>query len=80
MITKVVLNTILHHVGMSWIICSNEEMKYEIDEINHLNWLNNGLLYNTDILSSLNGKLFEDFISRARIDRYHLLCFIVAHD
>ena len=23
MITKFVLNAILHHVGMSWIICSN---------------------------------------------------------
>ena len=23
MITKFVLNTILHHVGMSWILCSN---------------------------------------------------------
>ena len=26
-ITKFVLNTLLHHVGISWIICSNEEMK-----------------------------------------------------
>ena len=28
MITKFVLNAILHHVGMSWTICPNEEMKY----------------------------------------------------
>ena len=28
MITKFVLNAILHHVGMSWIISSNAEMKY----------------------------------------------------
>ena len=27
-ITKFVLNEILHHVGMSWIIRSNKEMKY----------------------------------------------------
>ena len=25
MITKFVLNAILHHVGMSWIICSNKK-------------------------------------------------------
>ena len=28
MIAKFLLNTILHHVGMSWIICSNEKTKY----------------------------------------------------
>ena len=33
MITKFVLNAIIHHVGMSWIICSNEEIKYEMDKI-----------------------------------------------
>ena len=35
MITKFVLNEILHHVGMSWIIRSNKEMKYEIDKNIH---------------------------------------------
>ena len=49
MITEFVLNKILHHVGMSWIIFSNEEMKYEIDKINHPDWLNKGPWYNTDI-------------------------------
>ena len=32
MITKLVLNSILHNVGMLWIISSNKDMKYEIDE------------------------------------------------
>ena len=41
-ITKFLLNAILHHVGMLWIICSNEEMKYEIDKINTQDWLNKG--------------------------------------
>ena len=31
-ITKFVLNAILHHVGMSWIIISNKEIKYEMDK------------------------------------------------
>ena len=35
MLTKFVLNEILHHTGMSWTNSSNEEMKYEIDENNH---------------------------------------------
>ena len=39
-ITKFVLNLILHHVGMSWIISSNQEMNYEINENNHQAWLN----------------------------------------
>ena len=29
-ITKFVLNEILHHVGISWIIISDQEMEYEI--------------------------------------------------
>ena len=52
MITKFVLNEILHHVGMSWIICSNEEIKYEIDKSNCPDWLNKGPWYNTDICSN----------------------------
>ena len=79
MITKCVLNAILHHAGMSWIICSNKEMKYEI-EINHPNWLNKGPWYNTSICSRLHGSMFEDFITHARTDRYNLMCSLVAHD
>ena len=47
MITKFMLNAILHQLGMSWIIWSKKEMKYEIYKINHQYWLNKGpkLLY-----------------------------------
>ena len=79
-ITKFVLNTILHHVGMSWIICSNAEMKYKMDKSNHPNQLNKVTWYNTDTCSKLQGKLFEDFITHARTHRYNLLCSIVTHD
>ena len=34
-ITKFVLNSILHNVDMLWIISSNDEMEYEINKINH---------------------------------------------
>ena len=39
-ITKFVLNEILHHVGMSWIISSGKEINYEMEKNNHQDWLN----------------------------------------
>ena len=80
MITKFVLNAILHHVGMSWIICSNKEIKYKIVEINHQDWLNKGHWYNTAICSRLHVSMLEYFITHARTYRYNLLCSLVAHD
>ena len=80
MITKFVLNTILHHVGMSWIISSNKEMKYEIDKNNHQDWLNKGPWYNTSICLKFHGSMFEDFITHARTDRYNIMCYLVTHD
>ena len=53
-ITKFLLNAILHHVGMSWIISSNKETKYEIDENNHHDWLNKGPWYNRFIFEKYN--------------------------
>ena len=55
-------------------------MKYEIVKSNHPNWLNKVPWYNKDIYSKLHGTLFEDFISHARTYRYHILCYIVAHN
>ena len=80
MITNFLLMAILHCVGMSWIICSNEEIKFEIYESNHPDWFNKGPWYNTEICSKLHGKPFEEFISHTRTDRYNLMCYIVAHD
>ena len=78
--TKFVLDTILHHVGMPWIISSKYEMKYETDKINHQCRFNKGPWYNTDICSGLYGSMLEYFITHARTDRYHLMCYLVAHD
>ena len=80
MITKFVLNKILHHVFISWIISSNKEMKYEIDRNNHQYWLNKGPWYNTSIYLKLHVSMLEYFITHARIDRYNLMCYLVAHD
>ena len=46
------LNVILHHVGMLCIICPNEKMRYEIDKMNHPDWLNKVPWYNKDIFQS----------------------------
>ena len=67
-------------MGMSWIISSNDEMKYEIDKHNHQDWLNKGHWCNTAIYSRLHGSLFEYFITHARTDRYNLMCYLVTHD
>ena len=80
MITKIMLNEVLHHVDMLWIICSNKDMLYGIDKSNHPDWLNKGPWYNTYICSKLHGKMFGGFITNARTDRYNLMCSIVAHD
>ena len=80
MITKFVLNAILRHVGMSWIISSNKEMKYEIDENNQQVWLNRDPWYDTFICLKFHGSMFEYFIIHARTDRYNLMCYLVAHD
>ena len=80
MISKFVLNTILHHVGISWIISSSNEIKYEMEKTNHPYWLNKGPWYNTATFSRLHGSLFEYFITHARTDRYNLLCSLVEHN
>ena len=67
-------------MGMSWIIRSNEEILYEMDKINHLDWLNKGPWYNIAIYVRFHGSMFEYFITHARTDRYNILGSLVAHD
>ena len=40
-ITSFVLNTMLYHVGMLWIIEANEQLKYDMDKHN-LDWMTVG--------------------------------------
>ena len=67
-ITTFVLNKMLHHVGMLWIIENHDELKYDMD-IQNLNWMIFGPWYNTSICKKLRGKLFEGFIINARTDK-----------
>ena len=73
------LNSLLHHVGLSWIISSNKKMKYETEE-NNPDGLNKGPWYNTTIFSKLHVTVFEYFIRNARTNRYNLMFYITAHD
>ena len=67
-------------MSMSWIIFSNNKIFYEIEESNHLDWFNKYSWYNTAICYNFHLKLFKDFIHHKIIDRYHLMCYIFAHD
>ena len=68
MITKFLLNEILHHVGKSWIICSNNEIHYEIEENNHPYRFNIGPWYNTDICSKLHVMLGRKDLKITEVD------------
>ena len=59
MVTKFVLNTVLQHIGLSWIIESNQKFEYDIDKHNTY-WLTNGPWYNTSICTKLHGTVFEN--------------------
>ena len=77
-ITTFVLNIMLQHVGMLWIIENHEELKYDMD-IQNSDWLTDDTWYNTSICKKLHGKLFEGFIINERTDRYHIMGSIDAY-
>ena len=60
MITPFMMNSMLHHVGMSWIISSKKEMDYD-NFSNHENvgWFETGPWHNKNICSKLYGTTFE---------------------
>ena len=58
MITQFVLNAVLNNMDLSWIISSNDPIKYDTEE-NIPYWLHKGPWYNTAICSKLHGTVFE---------------------
>ena len=70
-ITQFVLNAMLHHVGMSWIISSKKKMDYDnFTNSKKLEWFDTGPWYNKNICSKLHGTTLEDFISQDITHRY----------
>ena len=57
-ITSFVLNIVLHHVGMSWIIETNKYLEYDMDK-NNPDFMTGGPWYNISIYEKIHGKLFE---------------------
>ena len=68
MMTPFAMNSMLNHVGMSWMISSKKEMDYE-NFSNHENvgWFETGTWHNKNICSKLYGTTFECFIKQAII-------------
>ena len=56
--TFFVFNTVLHHVGILWIIETNKDLEYDMEKYNPY-LMTGGPWYNTSICKKLNGKLFE---------------------
>ena len=75
------MNAMLHHVGMSRIICSKKEMDYDnYTNRKNLSWFDTGSWHNKNICSKLYGTTFESFITQDRTYRYNIMCSLVAHD
>ena len=70
MITPFVMNSMLHHVGMSWMTSSKKEMDYD-NFSNHKNvgWFDTGPWHNKNTCSKLYGTNSEGFIKQARTGR-----------
>ena len=79
-ITKFLLNTVLHYVGLYWISSSNKKMEYDIKENNYPGFLNKGSQYNTAICYKLYETVFGDYIRNDRTYRCNIMCSITVHD
>ena len=74
---QLVLNTVLNHMGLYWLISSNKHMEYDMK---NTDWFNKGPWYNRAICSKLQGTVFGDYIRNDGTDRYNLIYDITAHD
>ena len=71
------LNKVLHHVVMSWIIETNQQWKYDIEKHNP-DWITYGTWYNTYICTKLYETAFENVLDmQALIDI--ILCVLLVH-
>ena len=71
-ITTFVLDKMLHHVGMLWIIETHEKLKYDTEKHNS-DWMIGGPWYNTYIYKKIHENVFEELIINARTDRYSII-------
>ena len=77
-ITTFVLDTMLHHICMLWIIETHEKLQYDMDKHNS-EWMTGGPWYNTYICKKFHGKMFEVFIRNEITEIYNITGSIDAH-
>ena len=70
-ITNFVLNTMLHHVGMIWIIEKHEGLKYDMYILNS-DWLTVSPWYNISICNKLHGTDKLSFFHLVRLSLVNL--------
>ena len=78
-INKFVLNIVLHHVGMLWIVKTNQQLEYGIDK-NNKDRITYGTWYNTSICKKLHGTVFGKYTRTTRTDKCNIMCSIDAHE
>ena len=78
-IAPFVSNIVFEHVGLTWIINTNQELNFYFQHP-CTSWILNGPLYNTMICSQLHGFYFEDCVTTTRRDIYNIMCSIEDHD
>ena len=78
-ITIFVINMVLQHVGLSWIIQQNQKLNSGFQDYCS-SWIISGQWYNTAICSQLNGLLYKDNVTTFICDKYNLMCSTEAHE
>ena len=67
-----VTNMVFQHVGLSWIIQSNQKLNFYFQH-HCTSWIINVPLYNTTICSQLLGFLFGYCVTEFRRERYNII-------
>ena len=79
MVTKFVMNTVLQHVGLSWIIETNQKLENNIDKHDPYQ-ITCGTWYNVYICMKLHGTVFEIYIRNTKTEKYNIICSIDPHE
>ena len=76
-ITSFVLNTMLHHVVMSWIIETHEQLKYNMGKHNS-DWMTGGPWHNTSICKKYMETCLKDLLEIQELTDI-ISCILLMH-
>ena len=71
------MNSVLHHVGLSRKIETNQQLDYGFDK-NNPDWITYGPWYNTFICTKLHGTVFEKILEIQELIEI-ILCVLLMH-